>query len=31
MGLSYINKWNADDSKLYLEIIKGLDSFGLDL
>ncbi len=28
-GMSYINEWNVDESKLYLETIKGLDSFGI--
>lgn len=29
MGMSYINSWNVDGSKLHLNIIKGLDSFGI--
>lgn len=29
MGMSYINSWNADGSKLHLGTIKGLDSFGI--
>ena len=28
-GMSYINDWDIDQSKLYLEPIKGLDSFAL--
>ena len=28
-GMSYINEWSIDESKLYLETIKGLDSFGI--
>ncbi|GEQ85090.1 hypothetical protein ULMS_05980 [Patiriisocius marinistellae] len=28
-GMSYINKWNIDQSKLYLKPIKGLDSFAI--
>ncbi|WP_379978847.1 hypothetical protein [Dokdonia ponticola] len=28
-GMSYINQWDIDSSKLYLETIKGLDSFGI--
>ena len=28
-GMSYINEWNIDESKLYLGTIKGLDSFGI--
>ena len=28
-GMSYINLWDIDSSKLYLETIKGLDSFGI--
>jgi len=29
LGMSYINEWNIDESKLYLEPIKGLDSFAI--
>jgi len=28
-GMTYINKWNIDESRLYLSTIKGLDSFGI--
>ena len=28
-GMNYINKWNIDQSKIYLEPIKGLDSFAI--
>ena len=29
MGMSYLNSWNIDGSKLYIDAIKGLDSFGI--
>jgi len=29
LGMSYINEWDIDQSKLYLEPIKGLDSFAI--
>lgn len=28
-GMSYINEWDVDESKLYLEMVEGLDSFGI--